>query len=62
MPALASDTLRQSISSSARAPSGPALARPEAKATAFMAPAEVAEMADMLRLFSSLSRSSTPHV
>ena len=58
----ARDTRRQKSSSAARAASRPPFAMPWAKTAAFIAPAEVPEIASTSSQGSSSSRSSTPQV
>ena len=58
----ARDTADQNRSSAARAPSAPPAAWPSASTAAFIAPAEVPEMASISSQGSSSRRSSTPQV
>ena len=60
--AAARDTPRQNLSRAARAPSARPRSHPSTKTAAFMAPAEVPEIAAMWSQSSSSNRSSTPQV
>jgi hypothetical protein len=60
--AAARETRRQKASSASRAPARPPAAKPEASTAAFIAPAEVPEIASMSSQVSSSRRSSTPQV